>query len=96
MRNTKLRLFEKVMRKCHCRVEKKSKGSLRTLVVYVDTADPDDEVGLKIFSITGASEHSFDDVAQEALCMFMAWGVKNRLGVLAKDFSEIRQNSGEK
>ena len=80
--------FEKLMGKSHCRVEKKMDGELKKLRVYANTSDKADNVGVKIYSLTGHKEHTFDHLANESLQMFVSAGVKLSLMAIAEGMEE--------
>jgi len=88
--------FEKLMAKSHCRVEKKMEGELKKLRVYANTSDKADNVGVKIYSLTGHEEHTFDRLADESLQMFVSAGVKLSLMAIAEGMEEEKQKKKSK
>ena len=80
--------FEKLMANSHCRAEKKMEGKLKKLRIYANTSDKADNVGVKIYSLTGHEEHTFDRLADESLQMFVSAGVKLSLMAIAEGMEE--------
>lgn len=78
-----MKLLKKVAEKINCRLETSTDGSMKKLEVFANTTDGE---GLNIYSITGHEEHSFEQLAKEAVGMFIAFGVKWRLSEMAEKY----------
>jgi len=78
-----MKLLKKVAEKINCRLETSTDGSMKKLEVFANTTDGE---GLNIYSITGHEEHSFEQLAEEAVGMFIAFGVKWRLSEMAEKY----------
>jgi len=83
MRGANMKLLKKVAEKINCRLETSTDGSMKKLEVFANTTDGE---GLNIYSITGHEEHSFEQLAEEAVGMFIAFGVKWRLSEMAEKY----------
>jgi hypothetical protein len=83
MRGANMKLLKKVAVKINCRLETSTDGSMKKLDILANTTDGE---GLKIYSITGHEEHSFEQLAEEAASMLIAFGVKWRLSEMVEKY----------
>lgn len=78
-----MKLLKKVAVKINCRLETSTDGSMKKLEMFANISD---EKSLLFYSITGHEEHSFEQLAEEAASMLIAFGVKWRLSEMAEKY----------